>query len=81
MSLATVAVIGHGEFTGSVNGLSFSRADSGTLLAAIDDAPEKSISVWDWQKGEKGHRITETRVSVYTLQSLCNVLFFFFPTL
>ena len=64
MSLATVAVIGMGDFTGSVNSLCFSRADSGSLLAAIDDSPDKIISVWEWQRGEKGHKITETRVSI-----------------
>lgn len=62
MSLATVAIIGHGDFTGSVNGLCFSRADSGAYLAAIDDSPDKIISVWEWQRGDKGHKITETRV-------------------
>ncbi|XP_037914233.1 echinoderm microtubule-associated protein-like 2 isoform X3 [Hermetia illucens] len=67
VSLATVAVIGAGEFTGSVNCISFSRADGGSLLTAIDDSPEKIISVWDWQKGEKGLRVTETRCSVDTV--------------
>lgn len=75
VSLATVAIIGHGEFAGSVNCLSFSRADGGTLLAAIDDAPDKSISVWEWQRNvgggsgveRAGHRITETRCSVDTV--------------
>lgn len=65
MSLATIAIIGNGEFTGSVNSLCFSRADSGALLAAIDDSPDKIISVWEWQRGEKGHKITETRVSAF----------------
>lgn len=53
-----------GEFTGSINCLSFSRADSGSLLTVVDDSPEKIISVWEWQKGEKGIRITETRVNL-----------------
>lgn len=67
VSLATVAIIGHGDFAGSVNCLSFSRADGGTLLAAIDDAPDKTISVWEWQRGERGTRVTETRCSVDTV--------------
>ncbi|XP_055372451.1 echinoderm microtubule-associated protein-like 2 isoform X2 [Condylostylus longicornis] len=67
VSLATIAVIGAGDFTGSVNCLSFSRADGGANLAVIDDSPEKIISVWDWQKGEKGVKITETRCSVDTV--------------
>lgn len=63
VSLATMAIIGVGDFTGAVNCLSFSRADSGSMLVAIDDASDKIISVWEWQKGERGHRVTETRVS------------------
>lgn len=64
MSLATIAVIGHGHFAGSVNCLSFSRANGGTLLAAIDDAPDKSLSVWEWNRGI---RKSETRCSVDTV--------------
>lgn len=60
-----MVIIGNGEFTGSVNCLSFSRADGGALLAAIDDSPDKIISVWEWQRSDKGHRITETRVCIY----------------
>lgn len=63
VSLATVAIIGVGDFTGSVNSLCFSRADSGSMIAAIDDSPDKIISVWEWQRGERGHKITETRVN------------------
>lgn len=62
VSLATVAIIGSGDFTGSVNSLCFSRADSGSMLVAIDDSSDKVISVWEWQRGEKGHKVTETRV-------------------
>uniref|UniRef100_A0A1L8E5X0 Putative echinoderm microtubule-associated protein-like 1 n=2 Tax=Nyssomyia neivai TaxID=330878 RepID=A0A1L8E5X0_9DIPT len=67
VSLATVAVIGVGEFAGSVNCLSFSRADAGAYLVAVDDAPDRTISVWEWQRGDKGHRITETKCSVDTI--------------
>lgn len=55
-------MIGYGDFTGSINALCFSKADSGTYLAAIDDSPDKILSVWEWQRGEKGHKITEARV-------------------
>lgn len=61
VSLATVAVIGNGDFSGPINGLSFSRADGGVLLAAIEDSPDKIISVWEF-RGDRGQRITETRV-------------------
>lgn len=57
-------MIGHGDFTGAVNSLCFSRADSGTMLVAIDDSVDKIISVWEWQRGDKGHKITETRVNI-----------------
>lgn len=56
-------VIGVGDFTGSVTSLCFSRADSGSMLVAIDDSPDKIISVWEWQRGEKGNKVTETRVN------------------
>lgn len=32
------------------------------MLCAVDEAPDHNISVWDWQKGERGHKITETKV-------------------
>ncbi|XP_055316074.1 echinoderm microtubule-associated protein-like 2 isoform X2 [Sitodiplosis mosellana] len=67
VSLATLMVIGVGEFTGSINSLCFSRADSGSMIVAIDDSADKIISVWEWQRGEKGHKITETRCSVDTI--------------
>ncbi|XP_041781012.1 echinoderm microtubule-associated protein-like 2 isoform X1 [Anopheles merus] len=67
VSLATLNMIGCGEFTGSINCLSFSRADSGSILAAIDDSPDKIISIWDWQKKEGGRKITETKCSVDTV--------------
>ena len=37
--------------------------DGGSLLVAVDEANEHIISVWEWDKGEKGHKITETKVS------------------
>ncbi|XP_073982208.1 echinoderm microtubule-associated protein-like 2 isoform X3 [Rhodnius prolixus] len=67
VSLATLAVIGLGDFQGSVCCLSFSKADGGTLLCAVDEANDHNISVWDWQKGEKGQKITETKCSVDTV--------------
>lgn len=70
--MATIAVIGVGDLTGSVNSLCFSRADSGSMLVAIDDSSDKIISVWEWQRGEKGHKITETRVSRRNVSSNIN---------
>ena len=40
--------------------------DGGQYLVAVDDANEHIISLWDWQKGEKGHKITETKVSSWS---------------
>lgn len=51
-----------GDFEKSVCCLSFSKADGGILLTAIDESPDHNISVWDWQKGEHGTKITETKV-------------------
>ena len=31
-------------------------------MVAVDDGNEHTISVWEWQKGERGHKITETKV-------------------
>ncbi|KAL7025362.1 hypothetical protein ACKWTF_013453 [Chironomus riparius] len=67
VSLATMAIIGVGDFQSSVTCVSFSQADNGTLLVAIDDSSEKTISVWEWQKGETGKKITETKCSVDTV--------------
>jgi len=38
--------------------------DGGAHLLAVDEANEHILSVWEWQKGEKGHKITETKVSL-----------------
>ncbi|XP_026809328.1 echinoderm microtubule-associated protein-like 2 isoform X3 [Rhopalosiphum maidis] len=67
VSLATVVVLGLGEFERSISCLSFSKADGGSLLCAIDEGNDHNISVWDWQKNEKGHKITETKCSMDTV--------------
>ena len=38
--------------------------DGGTLLCAVDEANDHNISVWEWQRGDKGHKVTETKVSL-----------------
>ncbi|XP_059480614.1 echinoderm microtubule-associated protein-like 2 isoform X2 [Neocloeon triangulifer] len=63
VSLQTLHVIGIGDFERSICCLSFSKTDGGALLCAIDEAPDHNISVWDWQKGERGHKISETKCS------------------
>lgn len=69
VSLHTQAVIGMNDFDLSVCCLSFSKADGGALLVAIDEAPDHNISVWEWQKGEHGYKITETKVTSNHTQS------------
>ncbi|KAF8795097.1 Echinoderm microtubule-associated like protein [Argiope bruennichi] len=61
VSLNTLHVIGAGEFERAVCCVAFSHADGGSLLCVIDESVEHTLSLWDWQKGEKGHKITETK--------------------
>jgi len=63
VSLNTLHIIGIGDFERSVCCLAFSKVDGGQYLCAIDEANEHVISLWDWQKGEKGQKITETKSS------------------
>ncbi|XP_043494550.1 echinoderm microtubule-associated protein-like 2 isoform X7 [Polistes fuscatus] len=67
VSLATLSVIGNGEFDGSICCLSFSKADGGNYLCAIDETSDHNISIWDWQKSDKGSKLTETKCSVDTV--------------
>ncbi|KAK9737216.1 HELP motif [Popillia japonica] len=64
ISLHTQAIIGMNDFTNAVTSISFSKSDGGSLLVAIDDSTDHVISVWEWLKGEQGHKITETKCSV-----------------
>ncbi|KAI0213314.1 Echinoderm microtubule-associated protein-like 1 [Lamellibrachia satsuma] len=63
VSLNTLKVIGIGEFDRAVACIGFSKSDGGLNLVAIDDGNEHTISVWEWQKGERGYKITETKSS------------------
>ncbi|XP_019884818.1 echinoderm microtubule-associated protein-like 2 isoform X5 [Camponotus floridanus] len=64
VSLTTLNVIGNGEFDGSICCLSFSKADGGNYLCAIDETSDHNISIWDWQKSDRGTKVTETKCSV-----------------
>ncbi|XP_041981397.1 echinoderm microtubule-associated protein-like 2 isoform X2 [Aricia agestis] len=66
VSLATLAVLGAGSVERGVAALSFSRADGGALLAAVDDGPDHTITVWDWQRPER-NCLAETKCSVDTV--------------
>ncbi|CAH0727246.1 unnamed protein product, partial [Brenthis ino] len=67
VSLATLAVLGAGHVERAVACLTFSRADGGALLACVDDGPDHTISVWEWQRPDKGHCLAETKSSVDTV--------------
>ncbi|XP_011505810.1 PREDICTED: echinoderm microtubule-associated protein-like 2 [Ceratosolen solmsi marchali] len=67
VSLSTLCTIGNGEFDGSICCLSFSKADGGNFLATIDETSDHNISIWEWQKGDRGTKLTETKCSVDTV--------------
>uniref|UniRef100_T1J5S7 HELP domain-containing protein n=1 Tax=Strigamia maritima TaxID=126957 RepID=T1J5S7_STRMM len=67
VSLNTMHVIGIGEFERAVTCLAFSKADGGVLLCAVDDASDHNMSIWDWQKGERGHKLVETKCASETV--------------
>lgn len=62
-TLETITVLGYGEFNGPINCISFSHGEEISLITATEDSPDRMISVWDWQKGDKGLKLTETRCS------------------
>jgi len=47
-ALETLHVFGMGALNRGVLALSFSYDEGGPLLAAVDDAPEPVLSVWEW---------------------------------
>ncbi|KOB78017.1 putative echinoderm microtubule associated protein like 1, partial [Operophtera brumata] len=67
VSLATLAVLGAGQIDRAVACLSFSRADGGALLACVDDGADHTISVWEWQRPDKGHLDTVVSVEFHPL--------------
>ncbi|KAG8183584.1 hypothetical protein JTE90_025141 [Oedothorax gibbosus] len=67
VSLNTLHIIGAGEFERAVCCIAFSHADGGSMLCVVDESVEHTLSLWDWQKGEKGHKITETKSASETV--------------
>jgi len=67
VSLITLHVLGIGELERAVVCISFSKADGGNLLVAVDEGGDHTMSVWDWQRGEKGCKITETKCATETV--------------
>ncbi|XP_050037299.1 echinoderm microtubule-associated protein-like 2 isoform X1 [Dermacentor andersoni] len=70
VSLNTLHVIGVGDFERAVSCIAFSKMDGGSILCAVDDSSEHTISLWDWQRGEKGVKITETKSASDTVLSV-----------
>lgn len=55
VNLTTLKILGlsDNDFQNSICCLSFSKTDDGLHLAAVDDAGERTLSVWNWQNGTK----------------------------
>uniref|UniRef100_UPI00358FA3EB echinoderm microtubule-associated protein-like 2 n=1 Tax=Myxine glutinosa TaxID=7769 RepID=UPI00358FA3EB len=53
VTLNTLHIIGNGSFIRAVNCLSFSKANGGLHLMVVDDANERVMSIWNWQKEDK----------------------------
>ena len=57
--------------------LVFALQDGGALLCVIDESSDHNISVWDWQKGDKGQKLAENKVTTFIvirktrMSSLC----------
>jgi len=66
VSLQTVHTLGQADFEHNICCVSFSKADGGNLLVAVEES-EHTISVWDWARGDRGHKITETKCSTETV--------------
>ncbi|XP_036383150.1 echinoderm microtubule-associated protein-like 4 isoform X2 [Megalops cyprinoides] len=68
VTLSTLQIIGLGTFERGVGSLAFSKADSGTHLAVIDDSNEHMLSVWDWQKKSRIAEIKTTNETVFAVE-------------
>ncbi|XP_030051644.1 echinoderm microtubule-associated protein-like 4 isoform X2 [Microcaecilia unicolor] len=68
VSLSTLQVIGLGTFERGVGCLDFSKADSGTHLAVVDDSNEHMLTVWEWQKKSRIAEIKTTNEVVLAVE-------------
>lgn len=48
-----------------------SLQDGGQYLLAVDESNDHVMSIWDWQKGEKGHKIAEAKVWILAMNVYC----------
>ena len=90
VSLQTVHTLGLADFEHNICCVSFSKADGGNLLVAVEESehtisvsnyikqeirklyqqiviPTCCTQVWDWARGDRGHKITETKCSTETV--------------
>ncbi|XP_063715039.1 echinoderm microtubule-associated protein-like 2 isoform X3 [Symsagittifera roscoffensis] len=65
-TLQTMHVLGEGVFGRGVCCLSFSKADGGDLLCAVDESNEHVVTVWEWKSEKKitEHKGSQDPVSV-----------------
>ncbi|KAG9346201.1 hypothetical protein JZ751_008024 [Albula glossodonta] len=68
VTLSTLQLIGMGTFERGVGSLAFSKADSGTHLAVVDDSNEHMLTVWDWQKKSRIAELKTTNESVFAVE-------------
>ncbi|KAJ8284635.1 hypothetical protein COCON_G00034850 [Conger conger] len=68
VTLSTLQLIGLGAFERGVGSLAFSKADSGTHLAVVDDSNEHMLTVWDWQKKNLIAELKTTNETVFAVE-------------
>ncbi|KAJ8416101.1 hypothetical protein AAFF_G00381230 [Aldrovandia affinis] len=68
VSLSTLQLIGLGTFERGVGSLAFSKADSGTHLAVVDDSNEHMLTIWDWQKKSRIAELKTTNETVFAVE-------------
>ncbi|XP_014665627.1 PREDICTED: echinoderm microtubule-associated protein-like 1 [Priapulus caudatus] len=62
VTLHTLHVIGIGLFERGIACLAFSKeGHGGQHLCIVDEAPEHNLSIWEWSRGDKGTKITESK--------------------
>jgi len=52
--------------------------DGGQYLVAVDESNDHVMSVWDWQKTDRGQRITDIKVVAMILLCAGFIFLFFF---
>ena len=63
-TMETRAVLGLGRCQGPILGVSFSVANRGQYVAMVDSSEDRTLSVWDWSRGEPLAEVTMKVVSI-----------------